>query len=203
MRVLIAEDDPISRKLLEAQLVRAGYGVVSTADGGEAWEALCLEGAPKIAILDWMMPTMDGIEICRRARLDGELGYVYLILLTAKTRDQDRLEGFRAGADDYLTKPFDVQDLRARVAVGKRIIELQCALEARIEQLREARGSLEELRALLPICMHCKKIRDDRSTWHQIEAYMERHFRATFTHSVCQECLRRHYPGLGEKTANK
>ena len=198
MKVLIAEDDPISRKLLEAHLSRAGYGVVSTANGADAWDALCAEGAPKLAILDWMMPAMDGIEICRRARIENELSYVYLILLTAKTRDQDKIEGFRAGADDYLTKPFAPHDLRARVAVGKRIIELQCALQSKIEQLRVARGDLEELQGLLPICMHCKKIRDDRSTWHQLEVYIERHSRASFTHSLCEPCLEQHYPDLAD-----
>ena len=110
MQVLIAEDDPISRKLLELNLGRNGYHVVSATDGGQAWGALSREGAPKLAILDWMMPVMDGTEVCRRVRADPSLSYVYLILLTAKSRREDRTLGFEAGADDYLTKPFDVQD---------------------------------------------------------------------------------------------
>lgn len=195
MRVLIAEDDAISRKILEVNLERAGYEVVATADGGAAWDELCGEDAPKIAILDWMMPVMDGPDVCRRVRAAGErLGYSYLLLLTAKTRPADRAEGFDAGADDYLTKPFDPQDLRARVAVGKRIIDLQSALESRVEELRHARGEVRQLQSLLPICMHCKRIRDDESTWHQLEAYIESHFDTAFTHSLCGECLSVHYP---------
>jgi DNA-binding response OmpR family regulator len=196
MQVLIAEDDPISRKLLEVNLTRAGYEVIEAADGGQAWRALSTEGAPKLAVLDWMMPEMDGIEICRRVRADETMGYIYLILLTAKSRQEDRAEGFRAGADDYLTKPFEVQELRARVAAGQRIIELQCALEAKVTQLREALGHVKQLQGLLPICMYCKKIRDDEYTWHQLEAYIERHSDAAFTHSLCADCMKQHYPGL-------
>jgi DNA-binding response OmpR family regulator len=204
MQVLIAEDDDISRKLLEVNLTRAGYRVVTAGDGAGAWQALTAEQPPKLAILDWMMPLIDGVEICRRLRADGKRSYVYVILLTAKSRREDRAEGFEAGVDDYLTKPFDVQDLRARVAVGQRIIELQQALESRVEQLRDALGHVKRLKGLLPICMHCKKIRDDASTWHQLEAYIERHSDAAFTHSLCSDCLDTHYPGLiSRHTPNK
>jgi len=197
MRVLIAEDDAISRKLLEVNLRRAGHEVVSTRDGDEAWEVLSSGGGPKIAVLDWMMPALDGVEICRRVRAEQKHGYIYLILLTAKTRQEDRVAGFKAGADDYLTKPFDAQDLKARVAVGQRIIELESALQAKVAELQAAQGHVEQLQGLLPICMHCKKIRDDDSTWHQLEVYIERHSSAAFTHSLCTECLARHYPGFG------
>jgi DNA-binding response OmpR family regulator len=205
VKVLIAEDDPISRKLLEVNLMRAGYDVVSTTDGGQAWSVLNSPEAPRLAILDWMMPILDGVEICRRIRMHcrGETSYVYVILLTAKSREQDRSEGFQAGVDDYLTKPFDARDLRARLAVGKRIIELQCALEAKIGELREAASHIKQLQGLIPICMHCKRIRDDRQTWHQLENYIEKHSAAEFTHSVCAECLGRHYPSLaGREPAN-
>jgi len=196
MQVLIAEDDPISRKLLELNLNRGGYTVLATADGGQAWEAISAEGAPRLAILDWMMPVMDGVEICRRVRAGEAPGYVYLILLTAKTEEKDRVEGFRAGADDYLTKPFEAQDLQARVAVGKRIIELQGALEARVCELHDALAHVKRLQGLLPICMHCKRIRDDASTWHQLEVYIEEHSDAAFTHSLCADCMSHHYPDL-------
>jgi DNA-binding response OmpR family regulator len=203
VQVLIAEDDAISRKLLEVNLSRAGYSVVAVADGEQAWDALQADGAPKLAILDWMMPVMDGVEVCRRVRSDQRPGYIYLILLTAKSRQEDRAEGFQAGADDYLTKPFDVQELRARIAVGQRIIELQCVLEARVEQLREARGHVKQLQGLLPICMYCKKIRDDASTWHQLEAYIEQHSDAAFTHSLCADCMTEHYPNLRVTSAKE
>jgi len=197
MQVLIAEDDPISRKLLELNLGRVGYQVVSTADGGQAWGALNQEGAPKLAILDWMMPVMDGTDVCRRVRAEPSLTYVYVILLTAKSRREERNLGFEAGADDYLTKPFDVEDLRARVAVGRRIVELQGALEQKVVELREALTHVKQLQGLLPICVHCKKIRDDEHTWHQLESYIERHSDAAFTHSLCSECMATHYPDFG------
>ncbi len=199
MRLLIAEDDPISRRLLELQLERASHEVLSVKDGGAAWELLKSGGGPKLAVLDWMMPVMDGVEICRRVRATPEIGYVYLILLTAKTRAEDRAEGFRAGADDYLNKPFEAQELRARVAVGQRIIELQCALEARVTELREAASHVHQLQELLPICMHCKRIRDDESTWQRLEVYVEEHWGATFTHSLCSACLAVHYPTLARE----
>jgi sigma-B regulation protein RsbU (phosphoserine phosphatase) len=197
MQVLIAEDDPISRKLLELKLDHDGYDVVSATDGGQAWAGLVQEGGPKLAILDWMMPVMDGTEVCRRVRAEPSLSYVYVILLTAKSRREDRSQGFEAGADDYLTKPFDTQDLRARVAVGRRIIELQTALEQKVGELRDALTHVKQLQGLLPICMYCKKIRDDESIWHQLESYIETHSDAAFTHSLCLDCMTTHYPGFG------
>jgi DNA-binding response OmpR family regulator len=123
MRVLIAEDDPISRRLLEATLERWGYEVLVTADGAEAWQALQRPYAPPLAILDWMMPGLDGVEVCRKVRAGGSPTPPYLILLTAKGRREDAVAGLEAGADDYVTKPFDRKELRARVRVGARLIE--------------------------------------------------------------------------------
>jgi diguanylate cyclase (GGDEF)-like protein len=137
VRILVAEDDPVSRYLLEAFLVKWGYEVIVAADGVEAWQALQHDNAPQLALLDWMMPGMDGVEICRRVRKRAAEPYTYILLVTAKGQKQDILEGLEAGADDYLTKPFDPQELRARLRVGRRILELQ-------EQLIQAR---EELRA--------------------------------------------------------
>jgi DNA-binding response OmpR family regulator len=200
LRVLVAEDDAISRRLLEINLSRFGYQIVSTSDGEQAWQAFEGRDPPSLAVLDWMMPGMDGLDLCRRIRADEErLGYVYMVMLTAKSRHEDRVHGFRAGVDDYLTKPFDPQDLRARMEVGRRIIELQNALQAKVRELEAARGHVRELQGLLPICMFCKKIRDDASIWHQLEAYIAEHSGANFTHSLCEECLRSHYPGLVDK----
>jgi two-component system, cell cycle response regulator len=123
--VLIAEDDPIFRHLLQNWLQRWNYRVIAVENGNDAWNALQLEGAPQMAILDWMMPGIDGVEICRRIRHQTEGPYRYTLLLTAKDNKQDIVTGLDAGADDYLTKPFDVDELRARVRSGKRILELQ------------------------------------------------------------------------------
>jgi diguanylate cyclase (GGDEF)-like protein len=137
MRILIAEDDPVSRRLLEAKLVKWGYDVAVTCDGDEAWEALRSEDAPRLAILDWMMPGIDGVEICRRIRKEMQEPYTYIILLTALHRDEDLVTGMESGADDYITKPFKANELRVRLRAGRRIIELQNELIEAREALRE------------------------------------------------------------------
>jgi two-component system cell cycle response regulator len=126
--VLIAEDDPIFRRILESWFKRWDYRVTAVENGAEAWEVLQREDAPQLAVLDWMMPGMDGIEVCRRIRSRDQGVYRYVLLLTAKDDKQDVIAGLEAGADDYLTKPFDVDELRARVRAGKRILDLQAAL---------------------------------------------------------------------------
>jgi two-component system, cell cycle response regulator len=126
--VLIAEDDPIFRRVLESWLQKWNYKVTSLENGLDAWRVLQQKDAPQMAILDWMMPGLDGIELCRRIRGRKEGPYKYVLLLTAKGNTEDVVMGLDAGADDYLTKPFDVDELRARVRAGKRILELQGAL---------------------------------------------------------------------------
>jgi len=136
MNVLVAEDDNLNLRILQTFLEKWGWNVVVARDGTEAWTLLQQEGAPSMAILDWMMPGMDGVQVCREVRRLPEQRYTYLILLTAKFQKQDILEGFDAGADDYLTKPFDANELRARLRAGCRILELQ-------EQLRQAYAAME------------------------------------------------------------
>jgi diguanylate cyclase (GGDEF)-like protein len=126
--VLIAEDDPLSRRILESWFKKWDYRVTAVENGLAAWEVLQKEDAPQLVILDWMMPGMDGIELCRRIRSLDQAVYRYVLLLTAKDDKQDVVAGLEAGADDYLTKPFDVDELRARVRAGKRILDLQAAL---------------------------------------------------------------------------
>ncbi len=126
--VLIAEDDPIFRRILENWLQKWNYRVTSLENGLDAWSVLQQKDAPQMAILDWMMPGLDGVELCRRIRSHEEGPYKYVLLLTAKGSKEDVVAGLEAGADDYLTKPFDVNELRARVRAGKRILELQGAL---------------------------------------------------------------------------
>ena len=137
MRILIAEDDPVSRRLLEAKLLKWGYEVIATSDGIEAWQALQAENAPRIAILDWMMPVMDGVEICRKVRETIGEEYTYIILLTALQREEDLVAGMEAGADDYIAKPFKSSELEVRLRAGMRIIELQDELIKAREALRE------------------------------------------------------------------
>lgn len=134
--VLVAEDDPISRNILKDWLQKWGFEVMVAEDGLQAWQALQQKDAPKLIILDWMMPEIDGIELCRRIRtLDSEV-YPYILLLTAKDAKQDLINGLSAGADDYLTKPCDVNELKTRLNVGIRILRLQEALLRKEEELR-------------------------------------------------------------------
>jgi diguanylate cyclase (GGDEF)-like protein len=155
--ILLAEDDSVLRRLLAANLTKWGYDVVIACDGREAWQALHAENAPRLAILDWMMPGMDGIEVCRKIWNEGEELYTYMILLTALDRDEDLVTGMDAGADDYITKPFKSNELQVRLRAGRRIVNLQNDLIAARETLREkaTRDSLtglwnhEEIRRIL------------------------------------------------------
>ncbi len=137
MKLLIAEDDPISRRMIEAFLMKWGYEVIVTTQGEEAWQVLQRDDAPRMALLDWMMPGMDGLELCREVRKREGQPYTYLLLLTAKGGKRDIVAGLEAGADDYLSKPFNPHELLARLHAGRRIIELQEHLLAAREMLRE------------------------------------------------------------------
>jgi two-component system cell cycle response regulator len=137
MKVLVAEDNPVFQTMLEKMLCRWGYEVVIAHDGGEAWAVLSGDDAPRLAILDWMMPGLDGVEICRRVRGAAREPYLYILLLTARTNAEDLIEGMEAGADDYLTKPFNAQELRVRLRAGRRILELQEELLVAREALRD------------------------------------------------------------------
>jgi diguanylate cyclase (GGDEF)-like protein len=148
MKILIAEDEPVFRKLLEEMLVTWGYEVVVARDGNEAYQVLLSVDAPKLAILDWKMPGIEGIEICRKIRGDGKDQYTYMILLTSLQRDEDLVIGMEAGADDYIVKPFKHQELKVRLRAGRRIIELQDELLAAREILF-ARATHDALTGLL------------------------------------------------------
>jgi diguanylate cyclase (GGDEF)-like protein len=135
MRTLIAEDDPVSRRLLQAMLVKWGYEVEVAVDGEQAWERLSAEDTPRLAILDWMMPGMDGVQVCREVRKRKDKPYTYILLLTAKSDRQDIIAGLDAGADDYITKPFSSHELEARLRAGRRVLDLQAELLAAREEL--------------------------------------------------------------------
>jgi len=140
VKILVAEDDPVSRRLLEVTLSKWGYEVVICADGQAAWEALKVPDAPQLVILDWMMPRLDGLQVCKNVRNPDERPaepYVYIILLTAKSQKTDMVTGLEAGADDYLTKPFDAQELRMRLRAGRRILDLLDELVQAREIMRE------------------------------------------------------------------
>lgn len=201
MRILIAEDDMTSRTVLAEVLRKRGHEVVATANGREAWEAMRAPGAPEMAVLDWMMPEMDGLEVVKKIR-ELKTNYPpYLLLLTARGDKNDLVAGLEAGANDYVTKPFHPGELSARVEVGARMMELQAALGARIRDLGKALEEIKTLRGIVPICAGCRKVRDDKGYWEQVEVYVEKRTDAQFSHGLCPECLGRLYPDLKEDEA--
>jgi sigma-B regulation protein RsbU (phosphoserine phosphatase) len=191
MRILIAEDDPVSRYVLEAMLKNWAYDLVVTSTGLEAWDALQAENAPQLAVLDWMMPGMDGVDVCRNLRSTMPAKPAYVILLTAKAEKNNIVEGLEAGANDYVIKPFAREELRARVAVGARVIQLQNDLALRVKEAQDALSQVKQLQGILPICSHCKKVRDDSNYWQQVESYVSAHSEAQFSHSICPDCYER------------
>jgi CheY-like chemotaxis protein len=186
--VLIADDDPVSRTLLTSLLQADGYEVKAVADGAAAWDVLQQPNAPALAVLDWMMPGVDGPELCRRVRGLGGIAPPYLLLLTARDGSDDVVEGLASGADDYVTKPFDRAELRARLQVGCRVLALQQKLTQRVRELESALARVKQLQGLLPMCCYCKKIRDDQDYWQLLETFVTRHSSARFSHGICPEC---------------
>src|SRR3989475_3874382 len=171
--VLVVDDDAVSSSQLGALAKAAGYDVKTATDGREAWELLQLARVP-IVISDGYMPERDGRELCRRIRARTREPYVYFIMVTARGGKQQYLAGMEAGADDFIAKPFDPDELRARLTVAERILGL--------------RKELEQLEVLLPICSYCKRIRNDRDEWKSLEDYIEQHFATQFSHSICPDC---------------
>jgi DNA-binding response OmpR family regulator len=188
MHVLIAEDDRVTGEILARTLRKWNYETTLVADGARAWELLRDAVQPTLAILDWMMPEMDGPDVCRRVRAERPEANMYLVLVTAREGRSDVVAGLDAGADDYVIKPFDPEELRARIAVGARVLGLQQKLAERVEELRTALSNVKQLRGLLPICSYCKRIRGDDQYWQQVEGYIAEHSEAQFSHGICPSC---------------
>ena len=191
LEVLVADDDPVSRAVVAAMVRKAGYAVTTANDGEAAWAALSGDAAPMLALLDWEMPGLDGPEVVRRLRTQATATPTYVILLTSRDATADIVAGLRAGANDYVTKPANEEELLARVSVGSRVIELQQALAERVRRLEEALASVRMLQGLLPICSYCKAIRNDQNYWQRVETYFSDHSGVQFSHSYCPTCYER------------
>ena len=173
MKILVVDDDPAARMALGELLEHAGHEVVAAAGGPAAWVALQNEYFPLI-LLDRVMPDLDGIELCRRIRARRQPRYTYVILVTNVGGKEPYLEGMNAGADDYFSKPFDPDELRARLRVAERVLNLQ--------------EELAHLRGLLSICAYCKAIRDEYDAWVPVERYIQERTPAFFSHGICPRC---------------
>src|SRR5690348_12310416 len=191
LQVLVADDEPVSRTVVGAMLKKAGYPVLYATDGEQAWQQLDSEHAPSLALLDWEMPGLQGPEVVKRLRARESQQPTYAILLTSRDTSADIVQGLRAGADDYVTKPANEDELIARVNVGARVVQLQTALADRVRSLEEALANVRALQTLLPMCAYCKSIRNDQNYWEKVETYFTQHSNVSFTHSYCPNCYER------------
>jgi DNA-binding response OmpR family regulator len=174
MKVLVADDNRVSRLLLEKILGDLGYEPVLTENGRAALSWIVREEIP-LLVTDWNMPEMDGLELCRRLRVPSRRVYTYVLLLTMMSGKGSYLEGLAAGADDFMTKPVDRDELAARLKVGERIVGLQ-------KEMRQLEG-------LLSMCMHCKKIREGQE-WVPVDRYVAVRTASSFSHGFCPDCLK-------------
>ncbi|GAB1488279.1 hypothetical protein MASR2M8_07240 [Opitutaceae bacterium] len=176
MKILAVEDDPVARRVLHQALKKLDHEVVLVDDGEQALDVLIREPV-RVVVSDWVMPKVDGLELCRRIRARAGADYVYFILLTSRTADHDnQREAADAGVDDFLTKPLDLNELWMRLRVAERILRFAT--------------QVQQLETFLPICSYCKKVRDDQNYWQQIESYINERTGTDFSHSVCPDCYK-------------
>lgn len=189
MKILIAEDEFTTRMMIQVCLENWGYRVESVTNGVEAWDILKKQDAPHIAILDWEMPEIDGVEVCKRVKeMDCE-NPPYIILLTSRDSKKDIVKGFDAGADDYMTKPFNDDELRARVRVAERLVRTQSSLSETVGELRNALNQLEILDSGVEACGACRKIKNNEDgCWHNFDEIVVGDLDSRFIATICPEC---------------
>jgi DNA-binding response OmpR family regulator len=174
VKILAVEDDAVARAVLRKALYRLEHDVIEAGDGEAAW-ALMQQEPVRVVVSDWMMPIVDGLELCRRIRAQPSKEYIYFILLTSNdATEENRRAAADAGVDDFLTKPLDLTELWTRLRVAERLLRFT----TQVRQLEE----------LLPICSYCKKIRDDQNYWQQMEGYINQRTGSEFSHSICPDC---------------
>lgn len=203
MRAIVADDDLVTRTVVSRPLQQWGFDVTVAADGAAAWDELETVDGPTLAVLDWMMPHLSGPEICRRLRASRPTSNVYVMLLTSLEGRGDMVAGLDSGADDYVVKPCAMDELRARVQVGRRVLELQHRLTEQVADLRAALARVKRLHGLLPICSYCKRIRGDNQYWQQVEAYISERSDAQFSHGICPPCYEAVSKEIDEVAARK
>jgi DNA-binding response OmpR family regulator len=180
MKILIAEDDRLSSVLMQKLLGTLGHEVFAAANGAEALEILSRQQDLQVVVSDWMMPVMDGIELCRRIRARRRFRYTYLLLVTSRGGKERYLDALEAGADDFIPKPLDPEELSARLRVAERILGLQ--------------AEMKQLQGLLSICSYCKNIREARDRWVPVEQYVSQRADTLFSHGICPRCSAEHFP---------
>ena len=197
IRALVADDDRVGTTVLSRTMASWNFDVRVAHDGEAAW-AEVKNHSPQVAIVDWMMPVLDGPDLCRRIRHDAATAHLYVILLTSRDSREDLVAGLNAGADDYLVKPFDHEELLARLRVGVRVVTLQERLAERVTALETAVSTVKRLQGLIPICSYCKRIRSEGNDWEQLESYISEHSNAQFSHGICPPCLSAAYAEIDD-----
>jgi CheY-like chemotaxis protein len=184
--ILIVDDEPFNITLL-TEFLHQDYKIMAAKNGEQAFKAVQREILPDLILLDIMMPGLNGYEVCKRLKANNRTKTIPVIFVTAVSEIEDAARGFQAGAVDFIQKPMDLVIAKARV-------DLHIKLNKSRQDLQEALSQVKQLSGLLPICMHCKKIRDDSGYWNQIESYIKKHSEAQFSHSICRECAEKHNP---------
>jgi phosphoserine phosphatase RsbU/P len=199
MRILLADDDADSRAHTGLVLQSMGYQVAAANDGLEALAAMSASGAPSLVVLDFEMPGLTGPAVCRRFREAQPDRIAYILVLTGNQDVKHVEEALDAGANDYLKKPIDPRELRARLRVGERTLRLEATLRSRVKELKDAVAKVQTLEGLLPICSYCKRIRGEGDTWEAVDSLLTRTTKARVSHSVCPSCFEREIePQMGD-----
>ncbi len=188
-RILIVDDERFNIKTL-TEFLHEDYKIMAAKNGDQALKALEGEILPDLILLDIIMPGIDGYEVCKKLKENPRTQNIPIIFVTAVSEIEDAARGFQAGAVDFIKKPLNPVMVKARV-------DLHIKLHKTMQELKNALAEVKTLSGLLPICMHCKKIRDDSGYWNQIETYFEQHSDAEFSHGICRECAEKYYPDMG------
>jgi CheY-like chemotaxis protein len=193
--ILVVDDESTNRYLLEYVLTSENYRVSLASDGLEGLEK-AKDELPDLILLDIRMPKMDGYEVCQRLQKDNQTKEIPIIFITSVSSSDDIIKGLNAGAVDYVKKPFIPKELLARVEIH---LELKYLLENQKQLINKLKQQIEEnkqLRSLVPICFHCKKVRDDKGFWENVDSYISHHSNIDFSHGICPECMEKYYSDL-------
>ncbi|MCF8037948.1 MAG: response regulator [Desulfohalobiaceae bacterium] len=196
IKILLVDDDPDVLMATSRVIGAEGYQVFEASSGAECMELAKIHH-PDLILLDVILPDIEGIELCNAIKSDPSLKKIFVILISGlRTSSIEQAEGLDVGADGYIARPVSNKELKARVKAFVRILSAERERDRLIQELQEALSTIKQLSGLLPICSHCKKIRDDQGYWSQLEAYIQKHSEAVFTHSICRECAGKLYPDL-------
>ena len=195
--ILIVDDTPDNLTVLRQMLAEQNYMVRPALNGEIAIKAVNMS-SPDLILLDIRMPGMDGYEVCKQLKSEEKTSRVPVIFISALNELDDKVKAFSLGGVDYITKPFQAEEVLARVKTHLTLRSLQKSLEDKNTQLQKALDEIKTLQGIIPICANCKKVRDDKGFWNQVEIYISKHSKAEFSHGICPTCAKELYPGLTE-----